>query len=354
MATAKRLPSGKWRVNQYIDTVNGKRIYKSFTHEDKKEAQYMAAEYVKNYMRKKNPANLTVGEAIDKYIASKDAVLSPSTIRIYKRYRKLYLQEIINTKLGILTPDLVQNAVNLDARTKSQKTVRNAHGLLSSTLKEFYPDLRLYTKLPQRTRQEMHIPTEDQIKHLLSEVSGNYMESAILLGACLGLRRSEMCALEIADVDAEKGTMSINKALVLADGMKWVVKSTKSYAGTRTITADKGIIDRIIELAPKEGPVIPYRPNTVTKGFIRLRKKHGYTFRLHDLRHYNASIMLALGIPDKYAMERMGHATTNMLKNVYQHTMESKKQEVDELINNHMAGIMQHEMQHEDEENGDK
>ena len=54
--------------------------------------------------------------------------------------------------------------------------------------------------------------------------------------------------------------------------------------------------------------------------------------RLHDLRHYNASIMLALGIPDKYAMEIMGHATNNMLKTVYQHTMDSKNDEIAQTL----------------------
>ena len=42
--------------------------------------------------------------------------------------------------------------------------------------------------------------------------------------------------------------------------------------------------------------------------------------------------MLALGIPDKYAMERMGHASTNMLKTVYQHTIKSKSDEVADKV----------------------
>ena len=37
--------------------------------------------------------------------------------------------------------------------------------------------------------------------------------------------------------------------------------------------------------------------------------------------------MLALGIPDKYAMQRIGHASNTILKNVYQHTMEQKQNE---------------------------
>ena len=34
--------------------------------------------------------------------------------------------------------------------------------------------------------------------------------------------------------------------------------------------------------------------------------------------------MLRLNVPDKYAMERTDHSTNNMLKNVYQHTMDDK------------------------------
>lgn len=58
--------------------------------------------------------------------------------------------------------------------------------------------------------------------------------------------------------------------------------------------------------------------------------------RFHDLRHYNASIILALGVPDKYAMERMGHSTTDMLKKVYQHVMTEKRKEVSDVVNAHM------------------
>ena len=40
-------------------------------------------------------------------------------------------------------------------------------------------------------------------------------------------------------------------------------------------------------------------------------------------------------ITDKYAMERMGHSSTNMLKNVYQHTMISKEEEVSVQVDNY-------------------
>lgn len=42
MAKAKQLPSGAWRVQVYCGKQNGKNVYKSFTSDDKKEAQYLA------------------------------------------------------------------------------------------------------------------------------------------------------------------------------------------------------------------------------------------------------------------------------------------------------------------------
>ena len=43
--------------------------------------------------------------------------------------------------------------------------------------------------------------------------------------------------------------------------------------------------------------------------------------------------MLALNIPDKYAMKRMGYSTPATLKKVYQHTMREKQQEVADTVN---------------------
>jgi integrase len=48
-------------------------------------------------------------------------------------------------------------------------------------------------------------------------------------------------------------------------------------------------------------------------------------------------MMLMNNVPDKYAMKRMGHATDNMLKNVYQHIIDKKDMEVTETINNYLA-----------------
>ncbi|MCR5706838.1 MAG: site-specific integrase, partial [Ruminococcus sp.] len=62
----------------------------------------------------------------------------------------------------------------------------------------------------------------------------------------------------------------------------------------------------------------------------------------HDLRHLNASIMLMLGVPDKYAMERGGWSTDNVLKSVYQQTFSSERRKIDKMIDGYFNGIVMH------------
>ena len=48
MAKAKKLPSGSWRVLQFVGLdADGKRQYKSFTAPTKREAEFLAAEAAK-------------------------------------------------------------------------------------------------------------------------------------------------------------------------------------------------------------------------------------------------------------------------------------------------------------------
>ena len=79
---------------------------------------------------------------------------------------------------------------------------------------------------------------------------------------------------------------------------------------------------------------------SIYKRFKRKMIRLGYpdaTF--HDLRHLNASVMLMLGIPDKYAMERGGWSNTATLKNVYQETFTPEREKVDNIIDNYFSTL---------------
>ena len=52
-----------------------------------------------------------------------------------------------------------------------------------------------------------------------------------------------------------------------------------------------------------------------------LKRENLPHFRMHDLRHYSASILHAIGIPDQYIMARGGWKTDNVMKRVYRDTL---------------------------------
>ena len=99
MATAKKLPSGKWRCLAYIGKdENGKRQYKSFTAASKKEAEFQATLFLTNKQYEEN--SMTISKAVAEYIASKENVLSPSTIEGYRNVKRNRLREIANIEIA--------------------------------------------------------------------------------------------------------------------------------------------------------------------------------------------------------------------------------------------------------------
>lgn len=142
------------------------------------------------------------------------------------------------------------------------------------------------------------------------------------------------------DINEKKSTIQIRRTIVKDENGKWIVReATKTVKSKRKIEVAPFIIQKLLALPRESDFVINRIPDTISKDFIDLRDELGIQCRFHDLRHYNASIMLALNIPDKYAMERMGYSTPATLKKVYQHTMRDKQQEVDNTINQKMNAL---------------
>jgi len=74
--------------------------------------------------------------------------------------------------------------------------------------------------------------------------------------------------------------------------------------------------------------IITTPPQTIRNRMVKAADEAGVPFiGLHALRHQNASIMLSLNIPDKYAMERGGWSSNKTMKDIYQHTMDDGKQQ---------------------------
>jgi len=343
MAKAKKLPSGSWRVQVYDCTdADGKKHYASFTAGSKKEAEFLAAEFAFEKNRSKRPADMTLGEAIDRYIESKRPVLVPGTIHGYERMKELYFTPVKDVKLKSLTNEIVQVWVGSVAASHSPKTVRNAHGLLSATLDMFAPEFRLKTTLPPPKKPTLYTPSDADVKRLLDHVRGKELEIAILLAAFGPMRRGEICAVTSEDVTGN--IIAVNKSMGLDENRKWDDKSPKTYASYREIEYPQFVIDRIAGI---EGRLVKATPDQITSRFRRAVKFSGVPrFRFHDLRHYAASIMHALGVPDQYIMARGGWSSDRIMKSVYRDTIDDQTRKMNEKIFGHFDDIS-HEIQHD-------
>lgn len=347
MAKAKKLPSGSWRVQIFVGkNEDGKRKYKSFTAPTKKEAEFLASEYAISKKESASPSKMTLGEAMDNFIGSKDAILSPSTVREYKLMRNRIPVSFAEKQLSKITRDELQYFVNEEAKRVKWKTVYNTYYFIVAVLKKYRPDFSPIVALPPKQIQEMYVPTDEDIQRLTLAIKGTSLEIPVYLAAFASLRRSEICALD--NVDEKNRTITVKNALVTNDKKALVKKPPKTMKSHRTIEIPQFLVDMLAEKKKAGVPFVEIKPSTITTRFNIILKREGLPhFRFHDLRHYNASIMHALGVPDKYAMARGGWRTPTTLHKVYQHIMDEKAKEVNDTVNTHFSELMQHKMQHE-------
>lgn len=342
MAKAKKLPSGSWRVQVYAGEENGKRKYKSFTAPSRKEAEYQAAEWARD-RKEREQGNITVKEAIGRYIEAKKGTLAPSTYREYKKASERDLTALHNVKIWDLTQERVQIAISEEAKKHSPKTVRNMYGLLTASLKMFSPSTVLHVELPKKQHREVKIPTDADVRKLLDRVKGQPIEGAILLAATGSLRRSEISALAAEDI-TDLG-VRVSKAMVLDVDRNWVIKTPKTAAGYRFSALPPQVIEVVRQYLPFPNP------NTITKHFEKACKEcgiGGITF--HRLRHYYASVLHFLGVPDQNIMLYGGWSSQQVLHGIYEHALEDKAPEIRQKIVGHFETVVQHEMQHDKEQ----
>ncbi len=331
MATARKLPSGSWRVQIFAGlSPEGKRIYKSFTAETKKEAEFLAARFAQT-QKDINRSELTLHEATERYIESKTNVLSPSTIRGYYIALRNYVPDLFSLKIRDITSEKVQKSFNEFAKDHAPKTCRNAHGLISAVLKAYNPDLLLATTLPQKKKREIYVPDNDEIHYIYSLIIGNPLEIPFMLAAECGLRASEIAALRITNVYPDH--IEVKEALVPDKNNKPTLKDPKSLSGYRSIPISAEMSKYLLANSCGEKVCLLSGTN-ISTDWARFRQRHGINENLvfHALRHHFASKCLLLGMPQKYIAELMGHCDTAMIERVYQHTFPSAMERYADML----------------------
>lgn len=313
----EKLPSGSYRIRKmykgkaYTVTFDGKPT-------QKEAIKAMADELEKVQSKHKS---MTFQAAAEEYIDLKRNVLSPSTIRGYHGIIKQISKKFLEKNIHDITALDIQSEINRMAKKHSPKTVRNHHGFISAVLSMFCPNLKITTTLPQKVKDEPYIPSDEDIRKILNYSRGTMFEIPIVL-ACYGMRRSEICALTVNDIDGD--VVKINKAMVQDENKEWIIKTTKTTASTREIIIPEDVAAKIKE----QGYVYKGYPNSITcflyKAQDSLELPH---FSIHKLRHYFASKMSALNIPEADIMRMGGWETDHVMKSVYRHSMIRKEEQ---------------------------
>lgn len=337
MANAKKLSSGSWRVQvfSHYEIVDGvkKPRYRSFTGATKAEAEMMASSFA-NDKKRYSRANLTVSEAVTKYIQEKEGVLSPTTIRTYEQIAKMHLSKIGPIMIDSITNADLQNWISSLSVKLSPKTVKNIYGLVLPAI-SFYTEKAFRVTLPQRAPQQYNIPTDADVAQLIHEARPD-LKIAIVLGSC-GLRRGEVCALKYMDILRDFSAIYIHADMVLNKDGEWVYKNMpKTSDSVRSVE----LLPEVIQMLGDGDPdafIISSTPAAISDAFSRLRNRLGMSCRFHDLRHYSVSIMHAIGIPDQYIMQRHGFSSDAVLKKVYRNPLSDKSNEFTAKTNDYFS-----------------
>ena len=324
MATARKLPSGNWRVREYSHTdENGKKCYVSFTASTKAAAEAKGRQWAEKKGRTSGYTK-TVAQCIDDYIVAKTPALSPSTIRSYRNLQAKYYVELREKDVNKLSNADVQNMINSYKGQVSVKTIKNILTLFTASLKYYSKDLVFNVQLPQKeiiddisTVEQRSSATNEEVMTLF-RMASPWMQKCIALAAFSGMRRGEIAALTYKDVLADRNKIFVHMAYTMDEDNNWVLKPPKTEGSIRLAPIPAAVIALLGTGAPDQ-LVIGYNPNTISKMFNKLKNRMDIDISFHDLRHYYASIGNVLHIPDVTLAEFGGwtHDST-VMKTVYQ------------------------------------
>lgn len=313
----EKLPSGSYRIRKMYKGQAYTVIF-DFKPTQKEAITAMAKELEKVKSAK---TNMTFRKAAESYVDMKKNVLSPRTIKEYSEVVNRFPAWFCKLPVSDINQVEINKLVNEISKGRSPKTVSNYHGFVSAVLGTYCPNLRISTTLPQKVKKAPYTPSQEDVKRILAESKDTRYEIPITL-ACYGMRRSEICALLPEDVEGD--IVHINKALVLDENKKWVVKTTKTTESTRDIIIPVQLAEKI----RLQGYVYRGHPGSITKCLERIEQKLCITkFPLHKLRHYFASEMSALGVPEADILRMGGWETDHVMKSVYRHSMMDREEQ---------------------------
>ncbi|WP_273483671.1 tyrosine-type recombinase/integrase [Desulforamulus ruminis] len=226
----------------------------------------------------------------------------------------------------------------------SEKTILQEHRILHRAFEKAVVDGLMAKNpcdgvdAPSPDEYEPTIYSEEQFITLLNKLDGHRMEAIILLAGMCGLRRGELMGLSWEDVDLVNGVLHIkNNRVPTSKGT--ITKKTKTKKSTRDFSIPSIIIPSLKRLRGIGKLLLKldgteYNPGSVSRAFKEFLEKNNLPhIRLHDLRHFNGTMMLKHGVSDREASARLGHSNLLQTKK-YQHVLKDMDKGSADKLNN--------------------
>lgn len=208
-------------------------------------------------------------------------------------------------------------------------------------------------KLKQKNRESIPKSHVKKIEQFCRQYSNGAFIMSLLY---TGMRRGEILALNVEDIDMKEGVIKVNKAVEFIQNEP-KIKTPKTPRSIRTIPILNPLIPYLkaqIE-GKKKGDVV-FRNNKdamYTKADVQMLSRNfnkeynkylqetgdneEVHFTMHQFRHTFCTMLYNAGVDVKMAQDILGHNSVNVTLDIYTHLNQESKKYNTEKINKYLA-----------------
>ena len=374
MRGTKRFKAGAWRL-QVWDATSRKSITATVKAPNNKtgakEADAALRKLVDKVERGDHVTDMRMAELFTMWLRVKTPTWEPKTVDTTTSGVRHLNKQLGHAKVARLRAVHIEDCYAELSTTLSPASVRRIHGILHAALEqakrwgliETNP-AHLVTP-PRVERRHNTTPTPDQLIQLLNEVQARPdLAAFVQLASTTGARRGSVSALRWSNIDLERGTiLFLNKLSVTSTGVVEQVgnKTGRQYGVAIGLDVNASLRrwrneqrEQVMRLGvpmPEDpwvftSPLDPHNPRSPghwSREWRRLTRRVDPTggldhIRLHDLKHYAATQLLAGGVPLLQVADRLGMSPA-LLLSLYGHAIPAADRELADVFDRiHRSG----------------
>jgi integrase len=351
VATLREKRPGVWEVRVFTGTdVRGRPTQLSRTvRGSKRDAQRVASDLEVGPGRS-SPAGRLVSDVLDAWVDQNLDTWAPSSARDQQsRVKAIKMDAISRVSLASLSvSDVERWHTRLRRAGMADAGIKNQHGVLRAALALavrwgwISSNAASMSRLRSTKVQQRAVMSVEDVRAVMAAAAtiDPAAELALRVAAIAGARRAELASLRWTD--EQDGKLLIDSAIEITkrgERKPQLREAATKTANMRTVTLDEQTVDLIARLRREREPYGPWMfglgpelvsPDRIGWWWTRSRKlsKIDKNWRLHDLRHWSATVAIGQGHDVRTVAGRLGHANPAMTLRVYAHAFAAADQAV--------------------------